>query len=191
MQAARSASGPAFQAAHFACHEGLASWSHMHLLLLFQVLRGRSHALLQETGVNLVDILQEEGFYVQRRTMSAPVRSRRCVHHFKLCTGRSAGRSCCAGPSRLLTTGSSNIDCRMTAEACGGSCCWSPCHVFMSCSREAFGAAEPIELPTPLELEKLADRCVRIAAHHAAAAFSAGTQKGPCNCPAIRLTHGC
>lgn len=66
-----------------------------------QVLQGRSHALLQEAGVDLVQILREEGFYVQRRTMSAPVRSR---------------------------------------------------------SREAFGAAMPIELPTRIELDKLADK---------------------------------
>lgn len=66
-----------------------------------KVLRGRSHALLQEAGVDLVQILREEGFYVQRRTMSAPVCSR---------------------------------------------------------SREAFGAAKPIELPTRIELDKLADK---------------------------------
>jgi 5-carboxymethyl-2-hydroxymuconate isomerase len=47
----------------------------VHLLL--QVLQGRSHALLQETGVNIVDIMREEGFYVQRRVMSAPVQTRR------------------------------------------------------------------------------------------------------------------
>ncbi len=41
-----------------------------------QVLEGRSHALLQEAGVDLVAILQEEGFYVRRRTMSAPLRQR-------------------------------------------------------------------------------------------------------------------
>lgn len=42
-----------------------------------QVLEGRSHALLQETGVNLVDIIQEEGFYVKERRMSAPAKGRK------------------------------------------------------------------------------------------------------------------
>ena len=38
---------------------------------------GRSHALLQETGVNLVDIIREEGFYVRERRMSAPAKGRK------------------------------------------------------------------------------------------------------------------
>ena len=42
-----------------------------------QVLAGRSHALLQETGVNLVDIIREEGFYVRQRRTSAPAKGRR------------------------------------------------------------------------------------------------------------------
>ena len=42
-----------------------------------QVLEGRSHALLQETGVNLVDIIREEGFYVRERRMSAPTKVRK------------------------------------------------------------------------------------------------------------------
>ena len=63
--------------------------------VLPQVLQGRSHALLQETGVNIVDIMREEGFYVQRRVMSAPVKTRRCAmshrlrwlpHHLRSCT---------------------------------------------------------------------------------------------------------
>jgi hypothetical protein len=49
-----------------------------------QVLQGRSHALLQETGVNIVDIMREEGFYVQRRVMSAPVNTRRCATAHRL-----------------------------------------------------------------------------------------------------------
>ncbi|EIE25026.1 alpha/beta-hydrolase [Coccomyxa subellipsoidea C-169] len=37
-----------------------------------KVMQGRSHALLQEAGINLVSILKEEGFYVEQRNMSAP-----------------------------------------------------------------------------------------------------------------------
>ena len=36
----------------------------------------RSHALLQEAGINLVDIMKEEGFYVRERVLSAPVNER-------------------------------------------------------------------------------------------------------------------
>ena len=39
-------------------------------------MQGRSHALLQEAGINLVSILKEEGFYVERRVMSAPMKQR-------------------------------------------------------------------------------------------------------------------
>ena len=37
---------------------------------------GRSHALLQEAGVNLVALMKEEGFYVERRIMSSPEATR-------------------------------------------------------------------------------------------------------------------
>ena len=37
---------------------------------------GRSHALLQEAGVNLVALMREEGFYVERRIMSSPEATR-------------------------------------------------------------------------------------------------------------------
>lgn len=67
-----------------------------------QVMRGRSHALLQEAGIDLVALLEEEGFYVERRVMSAPVARR---------------------------------------------------------GRQSFGAAAPIELPTPRELERFAEGC--------------------------------
>ena len=51
--------------------------NHCNLWLSTQVLEGRSHALLQETGVNLVDIIREEGFYVRERRMSAPAKGRK------------------------------------------------------------------------------------------------------------------
>ena len=41
-----------------------------------RVERGRSHALLQEGGVDLVSILEEEGALVYRRRMSAPLKKR-------------------------------------------------------------------------------------------------------------------
>jgi hypothetical protein len=41
-----------------------------------RVEKGRSHALLQEGGVDLVSILDEEGFYERRRRLSAPVKKR-------------------------------------------------------------------------------------------------------------------
>eukprot|EP00887_Chlorella_sp_A99_P005096 scaffold25.g5096.t1 len=43
---------------------------------VLKVLPGRSHALLQEGGINLAAILEEEGFYVATRRMSAPVARR-------------------------------------------------------------------------------------------------------------------
>ena len=67
-----------------------------------QVMRGRSHALLQEAGINLVALLEEEGFYVRRRIMTAPLARR---------------------------------------------------------GRASFGAAAPIELPTPRELQRFAEGC--------------------------------
>lgn len=41
-----------------------------------QTFPGRTHALLQEAGIDLLDILREEGFYVRNRAMSAPVAKR-------------------------------------------------------------------------------------------------------------------
>lgn len=41
-----------------------------------QVLKGRSHALLQEAGVDLSAIVREEGFYVTHRQMSSPLAKR-------------------------------------------------------------------------------------------------------------------
>lgn len=66
-----------------------------------RVERGRSHALLQEGGVDLVNILKEEGAYVAVRRMSAPITKR-----------GSAG----------------------------------------------FGSAAPIELPTPIEVDRWTQR---------------------------------
>ncbi|EFN58302.1 hypothetical protein CHLNCDRAFT_142297 [Chlorella variabilis] len=66
-----------------------------------RVERGRSHALLQEGGVDLAAILQEEGFYTPLRRMSAPISKR---------------------------------------------------------SVAGFGVAAPIELPTPGEIERYAER---------------------------------
>lgn len=37
---------------------------------------GRSHALLQEAGVDLAEIAKEEGFYTTRRIMSVPITRR-------------------------------------------------------------------------------------------------------------------
>ncbi|GMH32734.1 hypothetical protein BSKO_00568 [Bryopsis sp. KO-2023] len=37
-----------------------------------KILRGRSHAVLQEDGVDIVKILKEEGFYVTERRLSCP-----------------------------------------------------------------------------------------------------------------------
>jgi len=67
-----------------------------------QVMRGHTHALLQEAGMNLVAVMEEEGFYVRRRMMSAPLARR---------------------------------------------------------GRASFGAAAPIELPTPREMERFAEGC--------------------------------
>lgn len=67
--------------------------------------KGRSHALLQEGGVDLVNILKEEGFYTESRKMSASIKKRAAV---------------------------------------------------------AFGSANPIELPTLMELDSYAERTTRL-----------------------------
>ena len=41
-----------------------------------QMFEGRTHALLQEAGIDLVDICKEEGFYITQRTLSAPIKTR-------------------------------------------------------------------------------------------------------------------
>jgi pimeloyl-ACP methyl ester carboxylesterase len=41
-----------------------------------RVEKGRSHALLQEGGVDLVDIMKQEGFFVQDRALSSPLKKR-------------------------------------------------------------------------------------------------------------------
>lgn len=66
-----------------------------------RVENGRSHALLQEGGVDLAAILEEEGFYVRQRRMSAPISKR---------------------------------------------------------SAAQFAVAAPVELPTPVELQRYAER---------------------------------
>ena len=44
--------------------------------VLLQVMEGRSHALLQEAGIDLPALLKEEGFYTTKRVMSAPAKKR-------------------------------------------------------------------------------------------------------------------
>jgi len=39
-------------------------------------MEGKSHALLQEAGVDLPTIMKEEGFYTSKRVMSAPTKKR-------------------------------------------------------------------------------------------------------------------
>lgn len=41
-----------------------------------QVFPGASHALLQEADVNLAQLMHQQGFYVTKRNMSAPVKKR-------------------------------------------------------------------------------------------------------------------
>lgn len=56
-----------------------------------KVLPGRSHALLQEAGVDLVQLLQEEGFLVERRVLTgraATTTGKRLANGFGRC-GRS------------------------------------------------------------------------------------------------------
>ena len=43
---------------------------------MLQGFPGRSHALLQEAGINLVKIMKEQGFYVTERKLSAPANKR-------------------------------------------------------------------------------------------------------------------
>ncbi|KAL4442037.1 hypothetical protein ABPG77_011298 [Micractinium sp. CCAP 211/92] len=89
-----------------------------------RVERGRSHALLQEGGVDLGAILEEEGFYVRKRRMSAPIRKR-----------TAAG----------------------------------------------FGVAAPVELPTPEELQRYAERTTAFGRRLSSPVFiSTGTDGSRC-----------
>ena len=45
-------------------------------MLWLQVFKDASHALLQEADVNLAQVMKQEGFYVTKRRMSAPVKKR-------------------------------------------------------------------------------------------------------------------
>jgi len=40
------------------------------------VFKNASHALLQEADINLAQLMKQEGFYVTKRRMSAPVKKR-------------------------------------------------------------------------------------------------------------------
>ena len=48
----------------------------LQLLLVLQLMPLRSHALLQEAGVGLAEIMEEQGFYTKKRTLSAPLKAR-------------------------------------------------------------------------------------------------------------------
>ena len=48
----------------------------MKRIFSVQAFPGRSHALLQEAGIDLVQILAQEGFYVTRRRLTAPIAQR-------------------------------------------------------------------------------------------------------------------
>ena len=41
-----------------------------------QAMAGKSHGLLQEAGVELTEILKEQGFYTERRVTSTPSKKR-------------------------------------------------------------------------------------------------------------------
>lgn len=47
-----------------------------HTFVYLQVFKDASHALLQEANVNLAQLMRDEGFYVQKRRMSAPIKKR-------------------------------------------------------------------------------------------------------------------
>lgn len=65
------------------------------------MLEGRSHAMLQEAGLDIMAELEAEGFYTTRRTLTSPAARR---------------------------------------------------------SRDRFGSSGPVDLPTPVELDTLAER---------------------------------
>ena len=44
--------------------------------MCWQVFKDASHALLQEANVNLAQLMKDEGFYVERRRMSVPIKKR-------------------------------------------------------------------------------------------------------------------
>lgn len=46
-------------------------------MFAMQIFPNNSHALLQEAGIDLVDIMKERGFYVNQRRMTSPVASRK------------------------------------------------------------------------------------------------------------------
>ena len=48
-----------------------------HSSFALQIFPNNSHALLQEAGIDLVDIMKDRGFYVTKRRMTSPVASRK------------------------------------------------------------------------------------------------------------------
>jgi pimeloyl-ACP methyl ester carboxylesterase len=97
------------------------------------VLKGRSHALLQEQGVDLVETLREQGFYVERRLFS----SDGPLEDFFGAEEASADK-------KTQRKRKSGLRGGRLASAVPG----------------AFGTAAPIELPTPRELDLDAERFV-------------------------------
>lgn len=65
-----------------------------------KVLPGRSHALLQEAGVDLVQIIQDEGFYVtERRLSNVPA----AMHQDAAARNATATKGSSPAPSNLAT----------------------------------------------------------------------------------------
>lgn len=71
-----------------------------------RVERGRSHALLQEGGVDLVGVLEEEGFYVATRRMSAPIKCAcvACLEAVARPRRGQGGQAPCGRPALLAAT---------------------------------------------------------------------------------------
>ncbi|KAK9819759.1 hypothetical protein WJX72_002051 [[Myrmecia] bisecta] len=103
-----------------------------------KVLKGRSHALLQEGGVNLVELMQEAGFYVQRRVLSAPLERR----------GKASFGS--AAPIELPTP--RELD--TYAEGLSAP-------PLQQCGKASLGLAAPTELPNLHELDRYAEGTTR------------------------------
>lgn len=104
-----------------------------------RLMPGRSHAMLQEAGVDLVALLDDEGFYTPRRQLST----------WKVPQAPQAqpGRR---GGSAVSSTGGGGGDQRSIASPAPSTAAAVP-------AVSGFGAAAPVELPTPGELEQAAE----------------------------------
>jgi hypothetical protein len=108
------------------------------------VLKGRSHALLQEQGVDLVETLREQGFYVERRLFTSDGPLEDFLVEEAEGVAEAEATASAAKKENSKNKRKAGLSGGRLAAACPG----------------AFGTPAPIELPTPRELELDSQRFV-------------------------------